>query len=85
MVAGASFLAEDFHLDAGNILRQANGAAVVLPPMNIAEPNNIYSGPVNFIQASAQDGERQNQAVYLFDNIEFNERISVNFGLRYDF
>lgn len=84
LVAGAAFLAEDFRLDNGNVLRQANGTVVVLPPMSIADPNTLYSGPVNFIQAGAQDGERRNQAVYLFDNIEFNEQVSINFGLRYE-
>jgi catecholate siderophore receptor len=84
VVAGVAFLAEDFRLDAGNVLRQANGAVVVLPPMSIADPDDVYAGPLNFIQASAQDGERKNQAVYLFDNIEFNERFSLNFGVRYE-
>ncbi|MCR5877803.1 TonB-dependent receptor [Phenylobacterium sp. J367] len=84
IVAGVAVFAEDFHLDAGNVLRTATGATVPLPPMNIAEPDNIWSGPVNFIQASAQDGERQNQAVYLFDNIQLGEKWSVNGGVRWE-
>ncbi|PZQ64931.1 MAG: TonB-dependent siderophore receptor [Phenylobacterium zucineum] len=84
VVFGFAFLDEDYHLDTGNVLRQANGATVVLSPMNIATPNNVYSGPINFIQASAQDGSRKNQSVYLFDNIVINEQWSINGGLRWE-
>ncbi|MET0274124.1 MAG: TonB-dependent siderophore receptor, partial [Phenylobacterium sp.] len=84
LVFGAAFFTEDFHLDTGNVFRTATGATVALPPMNIADPNNTYVGPINFIQASAQDGERKNQAVYVFDNIQFNDKISLNLGVRYE-
>ena len=84
LVFGASFLDEDFHLDNGNVQRQADGATVVLPPMSIADPVNVYAGPLNFIQAGAQDGRRKNQAVYLFDNIVINEQWSINGGLRWE-
>jgi catecholate siderophore receptor len=84
VVFGAAFLDEDFHLDTGNVFRTATGATVALPPMSIANPNNTYTGPINFIQASAQDGDRRNQAVYLFDNIVINERWSINGGVRWE-
>ncbi|MDZ4374558.1 MAG: TonB-dependent siderophore receptor, partial [Phenylobacterium sp.] len=84
LVVGAAFMAEDYRLDNGNVQRQANGASVTLPPMNIANPDNTYTGPINFIQAGAQDGERRNQAVYLFDNIVINEQWSINGGLRWE-
>lgn len=84
VVFGVAFLDEDFHLDTGNVFRTATGATVTLPPMNIASPNNTYTGPINFIQASAQDGDRRNQAVYLFDNIVINEQWSINGGVRWE-
>lgn len=98
LVFGAAFLSEKFHLDTGNVFRTPVGTSVALPPMNIANPNNIYAGPYNFIQgggsapsgtplsfpSGSQDGERQNQSVYLFDNAELNDQWSVNFGLRYE-
>ncbi len=84
VVFGVAFLDEDFHLDTGNVFRTATGATVALPPMNIANPNNTYTGPINFIQASAQDGDRRNQAVYLFDNIVINEQWSINGGVRWE-
>jgi len=84
VVFGFAFLDEDFHLDTGNVFRQPTGATVALPAMNIANPNNTYAGPINFIQASAQDGSRKNQAVYLFDNIVLNEQWSINGGVRWE-
>lgn len=84
IVLGVAAFEEDYHLDTGEVLRQANGATVPLPPMSIAAPNNVYAGPVNYIQTSAQDGERSNQAVYLFDNIVINEQWSINGGIRYE-
>jgi catecholate siderophore receptor len=84
VVFGAAFLDEDFHLDTGNLFRQPNGAAVVLPPMSIANPNTIYTGPINYIRASIQEGNRRNQAIYAFDNIVFNDQWSINGGLRWE-
>ena len=84
LVAGVSVLEEDFRLDTGNLFRQANGATVVLPQMNIANPNNTYAGPVHYVRASLQDGARKNQAAYLFDNIVLNEHWSINGGLRWE-
>lgn len=98
LVIGAAFTSETFELVNGNVLRNPNGTTVALPVMNIASPNNVYSGPYNFIQgggavatnpantapSGAQDGERRNQAVYLFDNVTISPMWSVNFGLRYE-
>jgi len=84
LVVGAAFFEEDFHLDTGNVFRTTTGATVTLPPMNIANPNNVYTGAINFIQASAQDGHRKNQAVYAFDNIVLNEQWSINGGIRWE-
>ncbi|MDO8378427.1 TonB-dependent siderophore receptor [Phenylobacterium sp.] len=97
-VLGVALLSETFELTNGNVLRNANGTAVALPPMSIANPNTTYAGAYAFIQgggaapsgtpltfpAGAQDGERANQAVYLFDNITLSDRWSVNFGVRWE-
>ena len=84
---GISFLSETFELDSGNSLRNPGGALPnpVLPPMDIYNPNHVYGGPVNFVRTATQDGERRNQAVYLFDTAEITPRIQVNAGLRYEY
>lgn len=84
IVLGVAAFEEDYHLDTGEVLRTPTGAVVTLPPMNIANPDNIWAGPVNFIQTSAQDGSRSNQAIYVFDNIVINEQWSLNGGIRWE-
>ncbi|MFC3080514.1 TonB-dependent receptor [Phenylobacterium terrae] len=98
LVAGVAFTSETYELVNGSVLRNPNGTAVALPPMRIDSPNHVYTGPYNFIRggggapnattglfpSGGQDSERVNQAVYVFDNIEFNDRWSVNFGLRWE-
>jgi catecholate siderophore receptor len=84
---GVSFLSETFELDGGNVLRNPGGALPnpVLAPMNVYNPNHVYAGPVNFVRTATQDGERRNQAVYLFDTAEITPQIQVNAGVRYEY
>ena len=86
LVAGAAFLSETFHLDTGNVLRNPNGATPnpALPLMSIANPDNVYRGPVNYIQSSASDGDRRNQAAYLFDTIELTPQFQLTGGVRWE-
>jgi catecholate siderophore receptor len=98
LVAGVAFSAETYELANGSVLREADGTPASLPLINIARPDTVYRGPYNVIQgggtaprnapdgfpAGSRDGERMNQAVYLFDNVEFNDQWSVNFGLRWE-
>lgn len=86
MVAGVSFSAETFRLDTGNVLRNPNGATPnpTLPPMSITNPDNVYRGPVNYIRGSIADGERRNQAIYLFDTMKFGQHFELNGGVRYE-
>lgn len=84
VVVGVAAFEEDYHLDTGEVLRTATGAVVALAPMSIANPNNVYAGPINYIPTSAQDGSRSNQAIYVFDNIVINEQWSLNGGIRWE-
>ena len=86
MVVGAAFLSEDFRLDTGNLLRNPNGATPnpIIPLMNIYAPDNVWRGPVNYIRASIQEGERKTQAFYLFDTIKLGEQFEITGGLRYE-
>ena len=84
LVAGASFTQEDFDLAQGNSLRNPDGSVVPLPPMSIANPDSFYTGPINFIVASRQQGELDNRALYVFDTLKFNEQWQLNAGVRYE-
>jgi catecholate siderophore receptor len=70
-----------------------------MPYLNIANPgqvvtgpviaggvygNNVYTGPVNVINTSLQNGELKNYAIYLFDTMKFGEHFEGSFGMRYE-
>lgn len=86
LVAGFALTHETYHLLSGNSLRNAGGATPnpALPLMNIADPDSEWTGPVNFIVASETRGSLDNQAVYVFDALQFSPRWEFNAGLRYE-
>lgn len=86
LVVGAAFSNETYDFTGGNVLRNPLGATPnpSLPNMDIAKPDNLYTGPRNFIQTAYSDGELSNQALYAFDNIEFSPMFSINAGVRWE-
>jgi catecholate siderophore receptor len=86
LVTGFSFSEETYHRDSGNALRNAFGATPnpALPPMSIASPDHVYTGPVNYIYTQSADGEIDNRAAYVFDRVQLTERFEINAGLRFE-
>jgi catecholate siderophore receptor len=84
MVAGVSFLHETYDLDNGNSQRNADGTTPVYPLMDLHDPDNIYAGPVNYVRSGRTAGTLDNQAVYLFDTLEFNPQWQLGLGARYE-
>ena len=97
VVLGGSLLWEGFSQLNGNVLREADGTPAVYPLVNIANPgevvqgpagfvygSNIYTGPINFIRASRNIGERTVYSAYLFDTVKFSDMFELNGGIRYD-
>ena len=86
LVTGLSISSESYHRDNGNLLRNPQGVMPnpTLPAMSIANPDNVYTGPVNFIQNQAVDGDVDNRAAYVFDRMQLTERFEINAGLRYE-
>ncbi len=84
LVAGASFSKEDFDLESGNLFRTATGVAPILPQMSISDPDSFYTGPINFIRSGVTEGSLDNQAIYVFDTLEFSDRWMLNLGARYE-
>jgi catecholate siderophore receptor len=83
-VLGVGVSSENFRLDNGNSQRTAAGATPTYPLMSIASPDNIYTGPQNYVQAAAQDGTMRNQSIYLFETAELSPQFEINGGLRYE-
>jgi catecholate siderophore receptor len=67
-------------------LNIANPNAIVTGPTVVGGVygNNVYTGPVNVINTSAQNGELKNYAVYLFDTMKLSQQFEFSFGLRYE-
>ncbi|AXI04527.1 TonB-dependent siderophore receptor [Aquirhabdus parva] len=86
LVTGLSLSHESFDLSTGNSFRNAGGALPnpVLPNINVYAPDTDYTGPLNYIQTSTTSGTLDNQAVYAFDTLKFNEHWLANVGVRYD-
>jgi catecholate siderophore receptor len=84
LVTGVSFSQESFDLDSGSLLRNPDGSPVALPPMDLSDPDSRYTGPINHFLTGRTEGSLQNQAIYLFDTLKFNERWMLNLGARYE-
>ncbi len=86
LVAGFSISEETYGRHNGNVLRNPLGATPnpTLPVMSIANPDYIYTGPLNFIATQRADGEVDNRAAYVFDRVQLTERFEINLGLRYE-
>jgi catecholate siderophore receptor len=86
LVVGAAFTHETFDLGTGNVLRNPNGTPPnpVLPLMDIGNPDNVWAGPVNYVQTSDQRGTLNNQAVYAFDRMQFTDWLEFNGGIRWE-
>jgi len=85
LVTGFAITSESYLLKNGASERNAGGALPnpVLPRTTISDPDyQGYTGPINFIVASTTEGNLNNQALYVFDNIKFSERWSLNGGAR---
>lgn len=84
LVTGFSFSTESYHRLSGNSLRNPLGETPnpTLPLMSISNPDNFYTGPVNFIANQVADGTVENRAAYIFDRLQFGERFEINGGVR---
>jgi catecholate siderophore receptor len=95
-VAGASVLWQKFSQDQGNLLRAADGTVQVLPLVNIATPDvvvplagynigsNDYTGPINYIRGSRNNGRQNSYSGYFFDTAKITDWLQINGGVRYD-
>ena len=86
---GFSISYETFDLANGASLRNPGGATPnpVLPVRtlsNLAATGN-YTGPLNFIQTGASDGNMRNPAVYAFDAVKIIEGLELNAGVRAEY
>ncbi|PTR09313.1 catecholate siderophore receptor [Novosphingobium sp. GV055] len=84
LALGAAYSQEDYDVVSGNGLRNANGTTPTLDAINIANPNAIYTGPVNYITTAIAHGSTRNIALYAFDAVKLGGGFEVNGGIRWE-
>ena len=96
VVVGFSITREEFARDS-KTARKANGVAwdtdptdgngdsdglVAAATVDLDNPNRLWTRELNWVTQSRLDNELNNQAIYAFDTLKFNEQWQINAGLR---
>jgi catecholate siderophore receptor len=56
---------------------------VTLPPIDISDPDTVYTGPINYTVTARSTSTSSDKAVYAFDTLEIG-KFELNGGLRYE-
>jgi catecholate siderophore receptor len=81
---GLAITRETFNLTSGNVLRNVDGTIPTFDQTPIGEPVSVYEGPQHFTKSGVTRGELDNEALYVFDNVQLARRWQVNAGVRYE-
>lgn len=84
LVVGGSISWEDYSITTASLARDALGQAIVLPQIDFANPDTVYTGPINFTVTARSRSNTHNTAVYAFDTLELGTMFELNAGLRYE-
>ena len=84
LVVGGSISWEDYSITTASLARDALGQAIVLPQIDFANPDTVYTGPINFTVTARSRSNTHNMAVYAFDTLELGTMFELNAGLRYE-
>ena len=84
LVFGGQLSVEDYEITTASLVRNAAGAPLVLPLIELDNPNTVYTGPVNFTVTARSRAETRNAAIYTFDNLELTPWLELNAGVRYE-
>ncbi|HKY92289.1 MAG TPA: TonB-dependent receptor, partial [Nevskiaceae bacterium] len=84
LLTGAQFTHENYHLDNFALFRDENGEPLLLPLMDLSNPDHTYDGPVNKTLIAKTDGEMDNAAAYVFESLELTPRWIASGGVRYE-
>jgi catecholate siderophore receptor len=84
LALGAAWSQEDYDVDSGSGLRNADGTTPTMTPISIANPNPVYTGPINYITTAKAHGSTRNIALYAFDAVKLGGGFEVNGGIRWE-
>jgi catecholate siderophore receptor len=83
LVVGASFTQEDYQIETASLARTAGGIAVVLPLIEIGNPDTVYTGPINYTVTARSKADSSSASIYAFDTLELG-MFELNGGVRYE-
>jgi len=84
LVVGMSLSTEHYGITTSSLLRNADGSAITpLPQIELADPDTVWTGSVNFTTTAKSTSETDNIAFYAFDTLELGI-VELNAGLRWE-
>jgi catecholate siderophore receptor len=83
LVIGGSVSFEDYSITTASLARNPDGSAVVLPQIDLADPDTVHTGPVNFTVTAMSESDTRNIALYAFDTLELG-MFELNAGVRWE-
>ncbi|QGN56452.1 TonB-dependent receptor [Novosphingobium sp. Gsoil 351] len=84
LVIGGAATVEDYAITTAELIRDAQGRALILPQTPIPNPDTTYTGPINYTVTARSKASTTNLAIYAFDNLEFGPHFELNGGVRYE-
>ena len=84
LVIGGALTWEDYAITTASLVRNAEGQALVLPLVSLANPDTTYTGPINRTVTAVSRSSTSNKAIYAFDNLELGEMFEINGGARWE-
>ena len=84
LVIGGSLSQEDYSIVTAELVRDAQGRALIQPQTPISAPNTVFTGTTNYTVTARSKAATTNAAIYAFDNLEFGPHFELNGGVRYE-
>jgi catecholate siderophore receptor len=83
-VVGLALSREAYSQDTSREYLNANGTTYLLTPESLYDPQHTFTQPINRLINGHANSVVQNQAVYAFDTLKFNEQWLLGGGVRYE-
>ncbi|HTM95382.1 MAG TPA: TonB-dependent receptor plug domain-containing protein, partial [Croceibacterium sp.] len=84
LVVGGALAWEDYAITTAQLVRNPDGSAYTsIPPIEITNPDTVYTGPINRTVTARSDADSRNAAVYAFDTLELGI-VELNAGMRWE-
>lgn len=84
LVIGGALTWEDYSITTAQLIRNGAGQALVLPQFDYRNPNTAYNDPTNYTVTAQSKSHTMNKAIYAFDNLEINDHLEINAGIRWE-